>query len=176
MQVKRAALLEIYSGHPLVNVVGGGGSPGTEEIWDTVLTGGSVYFGVAVDDSHTFKRLGDRSAATPGHGWVVVRAERLSAADVLSALDRGDFYASSGVERDDYAVTEREIRVTFREKRGRKYRTRFIGSAGRVLSESNTPVSVYRFNGREKYVRVKIVDSNGMAAWTQPVFRDRRSH
>jgi hypothetical protein len=170
LRVQRAPLVEIYSGHPTVNMAGGGGSPGVEEMWDAVLTSGRVYYGVAVDDSHHLKRLGDRSAATPGHGWVVVRSAELSPPAILSALERGDFYASSGVEIEDYSVNALEINIRIKEKPGRKYTTLFIGAGGKILSRSITAASLYRFTGKEKYVRAKIMDSNGMAAWTQPVF------
>jgi hypothetical protein len=174
LQVKRVHLLEIYSGHPLVNMMGGGGFPSAEEIWDAVLTGGSIYYGVAVDDSHHFKRPGDRSAATPGHGWIVVRAEALSAAAILAALERGDFYASSGVELDDYSVSSAQVSIKIREQRSSKYRTQFIGDGGKVLSESITNPAVYRFTGKERYVRAKVFESNGKLAWTQPIFRKTR--
>lgn len=169
-QIKGAALVEIYSGHPLVNMAGGGGVPSVESMWDTVLTGGMVIYAVAVDDVHHFKRLGDRTAATPGHGWVVVRAAELTPSAILSALERGDFYASSGVELEDYQATPREIRVKIKEARQRKYTTLFIGAGGKVLQTSIGLESVYRRTGREKYVRVKVIDSNGTMAWTQPVF------
>jgi hypothetical protein len=169
-QIKGAALVEIHSGHPLVNMAGGGGAPSVESMWDTVLTGGMVIYAVAVDDVHHLKRLGDRTAATPGHGWVVVRAAELTPSAILSALERGDFYASSGVELEDYQVTPGEIRVKIKEARQRKYTTLFIGGGGKVLQTSIGLESVYRRTGREKYVRVKVIDSNGMIAWTQPVF------
>lgn len=171
LRVERTPLLEIYSGHPLVNFMGGGGVPSVEQMWDSVLTAGKVYFGVAVDDMHHLKRLGDAAAATPGHGWVVVRAPELSASEILSALERGDFYASSGVELDDYVVTKDLMTITIREKKGSKYRTQFIGATGKVLAESIVNPAVYRFTGKEKYVRAKILESNGKLAWTQPVFR-----
>ena len=174
MQINGAPLVEIYSGHPLVNMTGGGGMPGVEEIWDTVLTRGKVIYGVAVDDVHHLKRLGDRAAATPGHGWVVVRAAELTPAAILSALERGDFYASSGIELAEYALTPREIRVKIAEKTNRKYTTLFIGAEGRILQRSFTAESVYRRTGKEKYVRVKVIDSNGYMAWTQPVFSKPR--
>lgn len=173
LKVKRAPLLEIYSGHPLVNTLGGGGVPGVEEMWDSVLSRGRIYYGVAVDDSHHFKRPGDDTAATPGHGWVVVRAAELSPRSILAALERGDFYASSGVELADYSADSTGITVTIKEKKGSKYRTQFIGSGGKILFESITNPAVYRFRGTEKYVRAKILESNGKMAWTQPVFRKR---
>ena len=172
-KVRGASLLEIFSGHPLVNVMGGGGVPSAETMWDMLLTMGHTYWAVAVDDSHHLKRMGDDSAATPGHGWVVVRASRLTPSDILSALDKGEFYASSGVELEDYAVTSTGITITIKEKKWSKYRTQFIGAGGRILSESFTNPAVYRFRGREAYVRAKIFESNGKLAWTQPVFRNR---
>src|SRR5437763_739745 len=53
-RVENDRLLEVYNGHPLVNNLGGGGSPGVEQIWDTLLTGGKVIYGIAVDDAHYF--------------------------------------------------------------------------------------------------------------------------
>ena len=41
-RVENDRLLEVYNGHPLVNNLGGGGSPGVEQMWDTLLTGGKV--------------------------------------------------------------------------------------------------------------------------------------
>ncbi len=173
LKVTGAPLLEIYSGHPRVNMLGGGGTPGVEEIWDAVLSSGRLYYGVAVDDSHHFKRLGDRSAATPGHGWVVVRAEARTSSAILSALERGDFYASSGVELEDHVVTSTAVTISIREARNSKYRTQFIGKSGRILAESVSNPAVYRFKGNEQYVRARILESNGSIAWTQPVIRTK---
>ena len=97
-RVERLNLFEIYNGHPQVNNAGGGGVPGLEQMWDQLLTGGRLLYGVAVDDAHHFKRPGDPTAAAPGRGWVYVRADALEPRMISEALDRGDFYASTGVE------------------------------------------------------------------------------
>jgi hypothetical protein len=173
VKVKGAPLVEIFSGHPLVNMSGGGGSPSVEQMWDSVLTRGKIFYGVAVDDVHSFKRLGDSTAATPGHGWVVVRASELTPQAILGALERGDFYASTGVELSDYSVTATAMTVTIREKKGSRYRTEFIGANGKLLAESVSNPAVYRFKGNELYVRARVLESNGKIAWTQPVFRKR---
>ena len=65
-RVERLSLFEIYNGHPQVNNVGGGGVPGLEEMWDGLLTGGRLLYGVAVDDAHHFKRPGDPTAFRTG--------------------------------------------------------------------------------------------------------------
>ena len=167
-KIERHRLFEIFNGHPLVNNVGGGGQPSMEEVWDILLTSGKLLFGIAVDDAHHFKRPYDAWAARPGQGWVVVRAEKLSSEALLAALERGDFYASTGVEIADYEVTAGAMTVTIRERGATKFTTQFIGRGGKILQTSITPVSTYSIRGDEGYVRAKVVDSNGKSAWLQP--------
>jgi hypothetical protein len=169
-QVRRDTLFEIFNGHPTVNNLGGGGVPGLEEVWDQLLTSGQEIYGIAVDDAHVFKRPWDRTAARPGQGWVVVRAATLSPRDIVTALDRGEFYASNGVELDNVSVNARTLTVTIKAAQWNKYRTQFIGRSGRVLQEVVTTTAAYDFTGDEGYVRARVLDSNGHTAWVQPVF------
>ena len=90
---------------------------------------------------------------------------------ILEALERGDFYASTGVELNDYTVTDKAITIAIRQQISSKYRIQFIGAHGKVLSESTESPATYAFAGDERYVRAKIFESNGRLAWTQPVFR-----
>lgn len=170
MQLKNVFLLEIFNGHPLVNNFGGGGSPSVEAMWDAVLSSGMVMYGIAVDDVHSVKRLGDRAVPTPGHGWIMVRSNELTQAAILAALERGDFYASTGVELEDFVSNERSITVKIKQQRWSKYRVAFIGKGGRVLSETFANPAVYKIEGNEGYIRAKVYESNGKLAWTQPVF------
>jgi hypothetical protein len=89
-------------------------------------------------------------------------------------MERGDFYASTGVELRDYQVSDTAMTITIREEEWSKYRVQFIGRGGRVLSEVTASPAVYRFRGDEGYVRARILESNGKVAWTQPVMRDAR--
>jgi hypothetical protein len=170
-QLRHVALLEIASGHPLVNHQG---PPSTEEMWDELLTGGQKWFGVAVDDSHHFVCPPPASSALPGQAWIVVRAEKAEAKLVLDALERGDFYASNGVELEDYTVTDSAMTVKIREKSGAHFRTEFIGPNGRVLATTTANPASYTFRGDERYVRAKVTNSNGKSAWMQPVFGVRQ--
>jgi hypothetical protein len=168
-QVQRTNLFEVYNGHPTVNNLGGGGVPGLEEVWDRLLSSGRLIYGIAVDDAHHFKRPWDPSASTPGHGWVFVRAERLDARAIVDALDEGSFYSSTGVELEAIDASPSEVRVAVRARPSSKYRVQFIGRHGRVLQESTTAEAAYHPKGDEGYVRVKVLESNGAVAWTQPV-------
>ena len=168
-QVQRTRLFEVFNGHPTVNNLGGGGVPGLEEVWDRILSSGKLLYGIAVDDAHTFKRPEDKTAARPGTGWVYVRAARLEPRAIVEALERGEFYSSTGVELQSIAVSGSALTVTVREERSSKYRIQFIGRQGRVLSESTTSPATYAFKGDEGYVRAKVIESNGKLAWVQPV-------
>jgi hypothetical protein len=175
-RVEREKLFEIYNGHPQVNNLGGGGVPGMEEVWDRLLSSGKEIYGIADDDAHVFKQPGNPNVPGPGRGWVVVRAERLAPRPIVEALERGSFYASTGVELRDYEVSDTSITITIREQAFSKYRVHFIGSNGRILKETTSSPASYTFTGDERYVRAKILDSNGRVAWTQPVFRRRTSN
>jgi hypothetical protein len=166
-------LFEIYNGHPQVNNAGGGGVPGMEEVWDRILSSGKLIYGLADDDAHVFKQPGNPNVAGPGRGWVFVHADRLAARPIVEALERGDFYASTGVELLDYRVTPSAITIAVKMELFSKYRVQFIGRNGRVLSEAISSPAVYEFKGDELYVRAKVLDSNGRLAWTQPVWRSR---
>ncbi len=168
-QVENNKLFEIFNGHPHVNNQGGGGIAGLEAAWDHILTSGQMLYGIAVDDAHVFKQPWDRNAARPGQGWVVVRSERLHPRAILEAMERGDFYASTGVELSELRTNEQEIAITIKEDPTAKYRIQFIGKGGKLLKEEMTSPARYQIRGGEGYVRGKVLDSNGLIAWTQPV-------
>lgn len=168
-KTKGAMHFELFNGHPLVNNLGGGESPSTEAIWDAVLSSGRLIYGMATDDVHTVKKLGNRASATPGHGWVMVRASDLSQKAILEALNRGDFYASTGVELESYSADPTTVSIKVKEQRWSKYQIQFIGKGGKLLQENQTGSASYRIKGDEGYVRAKVLESNGKIAWTQPI-------
>ncbi len=172
-QVKNNRLFEIFNGHPQTNNLGGGGVPGLEAAWDTILSSGTLLYGIAVDDAHTFKDPGNPAVAGPGRGWVMVRAPRLEARAILDAMERGDFYATTGVTLAEYQATATSISLKVATSAFAKYRIQFIGSGGKVLNEIAAPSASYTFAGAEGYVRAKVIESNGLAAWTQPTLVKR---
>jgi hypothetical protein len=167
LQVNGATFLEIASGHPYVNMQG---PPTMESVWDKLLSSGKRIYAIAVDDSHHLKRPWDTDVALPGKAWVVVRSEKREAKAVLDALARGDFYASTGVELEDYTAGETKLHVKVHEKNLAHYRIAFLGTNGAVLQDSTGPEATYEIQGTEGYVRARVTDSNGRMAWLQPVF------
>jgi predicted metal-dependent phosphoesterase TrpH len=169
--LKGTGLLEIASGHPLVNHAGDGKVPSTEQMWDELLTAGVRIFGAAVDDAHNFREEFTPERANPGRAWVAVRAPTLTWDAIVAAFNAGDFYASTGVQLRDVRHDAGSLVVELPPPAGgRRYRIDFIGAGGRVLNTSYDNPARYSFTGAETYVRARIEESNGLRAWTQPVF------
>ena len=102
-----------------------------------------------------------------------MRAPRLERRAILEAMERGDFYASTGVTLAEYQATATSISLKVAASTFAKYRIQFIGQGGRVLREVTEPSATYTFTGSEGYVRARVLESNGMVAWCQPVIVPR---
>jgi hypothetical protein len=84
-------------------------------------------------------------------------------------MENGDFYSSTGVEIEELDADESSLSITIKVRGTTKFRTQFIGKNGKVFEEDVSNPATYLFKGDEMYIRVKIIDSNGRIAWTQPV-------
>ena len=173
LPLTQIGLIEIASGHPLVNHQGGGLTASTEQMWDQLLSAGRRVFAVAVDDAHNFREEFTSDRPNPGRGWVMVRAASLTRETILAGLASGDFYASTGVALRDVQATAESLTVAVEADPNmgspRRVRVVFIGSEGRELAVSHDNPARYSFTGSEGYVRARVEDSNGLRAWTQPV-------
>jgi hypothetical protein len=179
LPLRGVGLLEIASGHPLVNSDGDGVTPSHEQMWDQLLSAGMRIFGVAVDDVHNFREEFSIDRANPGRGWVMVRASALTREAILAALNSGDFYASTGVTLKDIQSTSESLTIEIQPDAvatgsPKRFRVVFVGKGGGVLGVSNQNPASYKFKGNEAYVRARIEDSGGRRAWTQPVFLSSR--
>lgn len=183
----RERFFEIFNGHPGVNQRGDAEHPSLERLWDIANLLRIEHYqvpplmGVATDDAHHYFGQG----AVTGRGWIQVHAEALDPDKLLEAMERGDFYASSGVsiERIEWNEAERTLSLKLPEIEGVTYRTQFIGtdreeakrlvadydpngpprkwpdSVGRVLAEVEGAQPEYRMTGTELYVRALISSS-----------------
>ena len=163
-------LFELFNAHPAVNNSGWGDKQSTEEMWDDVLSSGKIIYGVASDDAHCFREPWARTEARPNQGWVMVEAEELSGAAIVEALEKGRFYSSTGIELEDYRVDKASVMIKVKQDRDAQYLLQFIGREGNVFFETYENQATYTFKGNEMYIRIKIEDSNGNRAWTQPIW------
>ncbi len=193
MQVRGENFFEVYNGHPAVHNTGDNIHAGTERMWDIILTwrlavlGMEPMYGVATDDSHSYF-TDSPDASISGRGWVTVRSAELKPAALIEAMERGDFYASSGVEIDSMRWEKGEtLFVRPKAVDGETFLFRFIGTrrgfdrtnekirassgdalrithrysddVGEILKESRGTEAHYTPSGDEIYVRCYIESS-----------------
>lgn len=117
-----------------------------DRLWDAVNAirarrGEALLYGTGSDDAHWYPGNGHankpHTSCTPGNAWVSVRASSLTPEALFAAMDRGDFYASCGVELEDVRFDGESLSVVVPAKPGVTYTVRFIVSK-RDFSE--TPV------------------------------------
>ena len=141
-----------------------------------------ILYGTATDDAHTFTTMAV-GQANPGRGWVMVRARYLTPERIVRSIERGDFYASTGVTLKDVKFENDVLSLSIDAKPGVSYRTQFIGTlrgydakttprsddpkahltlkysadVGKVLAEQTGPEASYKLTGQELYVRARIL-------------------
>lgn len=187
---------EVYNGHPSTYPEGDAAraDTSTDRIWDIANTIRLVelkqppLFGMGTDDSHHYHG----GTATSGRGFVMVKAEKLDADALVTAMQKGDFYASTGVLLNEVSFdeTSRELKVKIKGEPGVKYHIEFRGTAknydravqevpapaddnhpvrlkhsedvGKLLSSSDGTEARYKMTGDELYVRAIITSDKIM--------------
>src|SRR6185436_1913413 len=138
---------EVYNGHPIVKNYGDATHPGTEQVWDLVNAayakrGQPLLFGLATDDTHNYHQFGT-AFSNAGRGWVMVRSSQLDAAALVEAMERGDFYATTGVILEDLNYKKNTIDIRVKEEPGVNYAIEFLGAS----STDGKPLSLGRTDG-----------------------------
>ncbi len=189
-EVVEEQFFEVYNGHPGINHLGDDDHPSDEAIWDMANTlrmlvhDSPPLFGVATDDSHYYHG----GNVSPGRGWVMVWAEELDADQLVESMQRGEFYASTGVviKEVTYDRGSRKHKIELTPTEGVSYETKFIGTrrstpdtTGEVFATISGNTAEYQLTGDELYVRAVITSTREHSnpsyskqkeqAWTQPV-------
>lgn len=192
MQLKGERFFEVYNGHPHVHNYGDSTTLGMEELWDKLLIhyigqGRELVYGLATDDAHDFMEF-QLGTSNPGRGWIMVRAKELKPADLIEAMEKGDFYASTGVILKELNFDDQRLHVVVKPEQGVEYRIQFWGAAkmkgnkekaGVLLKEVKGTEASYKLRRKNLYVRAKVVSNKKKenpyaegeveTAWTQPI-------
>lgn len=178
---------EVYNGHPLVHNEGDSLHPSTETMWDAIniayhKKGQPLLLGLATDDSHNYHQFGT-AYSNAGRGWVMVQADSLDAAALITAMEKGNFYASTGVVLEDLRCQDNVLTVRVRKEKGVRYTIEVIGvrvdSDTVELLEKNETEITFRLSPDFRFIRARILsdklkenpfrDGEVEKAWTQPV-------
>lgn len=187
--LKGERFFEVYNGHPHVHNYGDSTTMGMEELWDRLLVsyldqGKDLLYGLATDDSHNYLEFNAKNS-NPGRGWVMVKARELTPASLIAAMEKGDFYATTGVVLKKVNFTGNTLQIAVKPKAGENYTIQFWGAnagsgkSGVLLHEVQGRKAKYSLKPGDRYVRAKIISSklqenpfqegDRETAWTQPV-------
>ena len=178
---------ELYNGHPAVNNAGNDEYDSTEIMWDLVNIhyldqGKPLLYGIATDDSHHYHNF-TADLSNTGRGWVMINSKKLETSSLIEAMEKGDFYASTGITIKKYVVTKNQIRVEVEPEQGVHYEILFLGykdggEAVEILEIIEDTKGSYTFQDNDLLVRVKITShalkesppntQETKKAWTQP--------
>ncbi len=140
------------------------------------------FNGEGVYEYELYLRSGGRSSVAacddnhdPSHhfgGWTWVSAPKLTYSDIITAIENGDTYASTGPKIEELYIESDTLRIKCSP----------VARVG-VFSESRLRSVEVSDNGDDKltdvclkidfpheYIRVEIIDSKGKKAWTRAYF------
>ncbi len=136
-------------------------------VFDDMLKAGKKVYCTMCDDCHLKAPLDSPDCDAFG-GWVMINAERLNYSEIMTALTRGVFYASSGPQiksliRDGNTVsieTSPAVQIAYTTN-GRRSKA--------VNTKNGETVSFAEFEIKENdgYFRITVKDKEGNYAFTQ---------
>lgn len=190
MALKGERFFEVYNGHPAVHNSGDSTHMSTEEMWDRInisylKDGKPVMHGLATDDAHNYHRKGI-TWSNAGRGWVMVLSESLTPESLISSMEAGDFYSSTGVALKNLKFDKNKLSVEVAKEKGVTYHISFIGvrkgkSDPEVFNSVSATEADFEISDDILFVRCKITSSKLQdnpienliyeMAWTQPVQR-----
>lgn len=179
---------EVYNGHPAVNNEGNEYHLDTESMWDLINihyynNDKPLLFGIATDDSHNYHQQ-STSLSNTGRGWVMVKTKSLETNNIITQMEAGNFYSSSGIYLKSLVSDNKGISIEIDPEPNIEYGIHFIGYK---KGDDNTKnfksiegkKAKYIFEKDDVFVRVKIVstalmpnpyeDGETKKAWTQPL-------
>lgn len=157
------ANLEIWQGYAGIEIYNGvisllDGSPYATNKWDRILATGRRVWGFANDDSH--------AASHVELGWNIVYTRQRTVAGIVNALQRGRFYASTGVIITQIKVTGRRIRIVTKNAE----RIVALQQVGKRFAQADARALEVEVPDGATYVRFECWGRGESFAWTQPFF------
>ena len=185
---------EVYNGHPLVHNYGDSTTMGMDELWDDLLIsylsdGKPPLYGLATDDSHNYLEY-KVGLSNPGRGWIMVKAQELTPEALVGAMEKGDFYATTGVLLEDLQTSKKTLSVKVAARANTHYIIQFWGARPSPSGSANAKKRVlleevkgnsasFTLTPTDLYVRAKIISDTPQKnpyqegdvekAWTQPL-------
>lgn len=141
-----------------------------DAVYDMMLRSGRRIYCTCTDDNHNHAPLTAPNSDSFG-GFTVIQAESLTYPSVIAALERGDFYASTGPEIYEVYQEDGELHIACSPARSIQMSSYGRRSARSIESDGVTRAA-FALNGSEGYVRLTVTGLDGRKAYTRAYFAD----
>ena len=131
-------------------------------ILDLCCAHGCVLPFLAGDDAHRYN--GDEC-----HSAVIVQAKQLTKASILDALQKGRVYASQGPRIKALWIQDGFLTVQCTPAEEIIFNSNLFYSRSRVVRESGITEASYEIRDVETFLRVEVLDKDGLRAWSSPI-------
>jgi len=142
------------------------------QAFDDLLHLNEMVYPVAADDAHSVEDCGG--------GWIQVKADKLEYNTVMDALERGDFYASTGPEIYDLYIEDGVVHVSTSDavqialKTERRVYFAKNGNEKEPVREASFDITQYLADTRKNpnlryrpWFRIEVLDKQGNSAQTR---------
>ncbi|HHW31446.1 MAG TPA: hypothetical protein GXX20_07220 [Clostridiaceae bacterium] len=134
--------------------------------YDMLLKHGKRLYCVATDDNHTVE--------SSCGGWTMIKAKNLTYEEIISAIEQGHFYASTGPEIYEYYVLDDKLCIECSPVKKIHVKSNTIGHVQSIMAGENEYFTHYEFDFSNlkdlPYFRFEIVDDRGKQAFTNPYY------
>jgi len=140
-------------------------------LYDKLLRSGKGWFCHSADDNHNYYDINDSLKSDSFGAFTMIMAEALDYPSVISAMEKGEMYASTGPEIYEVSVDGEKVAVKCSNASaiicydGSKSPKRLEDVSGN-LNEAG-----FLLNDRAEYFRISVIDKNGKIASTRGFFR-----
>ena len=147
----------------------GGHNEYNSQLYDMMLRLGNKLKCVAADDNHSAAS----SCADCFGGYIMIKARRLEHSSIINALEKGEFYSSTGPEIKELYMEDGKIHIT--TSPAKKIRLLSGNRYSRLIKQKeNEPVceAVFDYKDVVNYFRIEVEDQTGEKAYTNAYFTE----
>jgi len=133
-------------------------------VYDEMLRKGERIYAIAADDNH--------SAKSSCGGWTMIKAPALEYEEITGALEKGNFYASSGPEIQELTFEDGKLHI--RCSAAKRIVCSFRDRRAAIRNAKDAPLTEAEFDiiPSDSYFRITVIDENDRHADTNAYFTD----
>ena len=143
-----------------------------DRYYDMLLRLGKRIYCVAADDNHNKAPVDSVNSDSCG-GWVMIKADALNHKSIISSLEKGNFYASTGPEINALYIEDGKIHINCSEA---KTVIMYTGNRRKAVkrAEVGEAITYAEFDSKNiyEYFRIEVRDFCGNKAFTRAYFTD----